>query len=146
MAANGERGRLLFGEVAQLDALEAAVRADEIAQGVVLGRIDEPELLEREQRAIEVVDLLADRDELPVRPVLGDDEAVAVVDEPAIRRHRLDAEAIALRQLAEALVVDDLQLHEPRDEQPRERSSTMIAGRDDPRQEQPLLLPVILEL
>ena len=89
----------------------------EIAQRSVLRRVDEAELLERAQRAIEIVDLLADGDELPVRPVLGDHEAVAVVDEAARRRHRLDAEAIALRQLDEPLVVEDLQLHEPRDEQ-----------------------------
>ena len=123
MPAHGERRRLLLGEVAQLDALEAAVRADEIAEVLVLRRVDEAELLERAQRAIEIVDLLADGDELPVRPVLRDHEAVAVVDEPARRRHRLDAEAIALRQLDEALVVEDLQLHEPRDEQRRQAAA-----------------------
>ena len=124
MPAHGERRRLLLGEVAELHALEAAVRADEIAQrSCARDGSTSAELLERAQRAIEIVDLLADRDELPVRPVLGDHEAVAVVDEPARRRQRLDPEAIALRQLDEPLVVDDLQLHEPRDEQARQAAA-----------------------
>ena len=115
--AHGERRGLLLGEVAQLHALETAMRANEIAEVLVLRRVDEAELLEREQRAVEIVDLLADGDELPVRPVLRDHEAVAVVDEAARRRHRLDAETIALRQLDEVLVVEDLQLHEPPDDE-----------------------------
>jgi hypothetical protein len=53
-------------------------------------------------------------------------------------------EAIALRQLAEALVLDRPADDEPRDEQTREQHDDH-RGRDDPRQEQLLLLPVILE-
>ena len=143
--AHGERCRLLLGEVAQLDALETAVRADEIAEVLVLRRVDEAELFEREQRAVEIVDLLADGDELPVRAVLRNHEAVAVVDEPARRRHRLDAETIALRQLDEVLVVEDLQLHEPPDDQTAQEQHD-DRRRDDARQEQPLLLPMVLQL
>ena len=88
---------------------------------------------------------LADRDKLPVRPVLGNHDAVAVVDQAAIRRHRLDAEPVALRQLAEALEVDDLELHEPGHEDAGQKQHD-DARRDDARQEQALLLPIVLEL
>ncbi len=50
MAAHGERRGLLLGEVAELHALEAAMRAHEVAQRLVLARIDEPERLELLQR------------------------------------------------------------------------------------------------
>ena len=110
----------------------------------VLARIDEPERLELLQRLVETLDFLRDRDELPAREVLRDHDAVAIVDEPARRRQRLEPEAVALRELGEALVVDDLENDEPRDEQPGEEHDD-DRGRDDPGQEQLLLLPVILE-
>src|SRR5437762_14022802 len=45
MAPDRERRGLLLGEVAELHALEAAVRAHEVAQRLVLARVDEAELL-----------------------------------------------------------------------------------------------------
>ena len=144
MPAHGERCGLLLGEVAELHTLEAAMGAHEVAQRLVLARIDEAERLELLQRLVEALDFLRDRDELPAREIVRDHDAVAIVDEPARRRQRLEPEAVALRELGEALVVDDLENDEPRDEQPGEEHDDH-RGRDDPGQEQLLLLPVILE-
>ena len=145
VSAHGKGGGLLFREVAQLHAFEPAVRANQIAERVVLAAIDEPELLERVQCAVEIADLLADGDELPVRPIFGYHDPVAVVDDAARRRQRVDAKAIALRQLAEPFVVQNLKLHEARDQQAGQQQDN-DGGRNDARQEQPLLLPVILQL
>ena len=71
-------------------------------------------------------------------------EPVAVVDDAARRRQRLDLEAVALRKLCVALVLDDLQLDEPPDQEAGQEQHD-DSGRDQARQEQALLLPMVLE-
>ncbi len=143
--AHGEAGGLTLAQVVvQRNALEAAVRAHELRQLVELARLDELERGELREHGVEALDLLGDGDELPGRQILRDDQPVAVVNQPARRRERLDAAAVTLRQLAEALGLEHLELHEAPDEHARQQQDD-DRGRDDARQKQPLLLPVILE-
>ena len=52
--------------------------------------------------------------------------------------------SVAERELREALVLDDLQHDEPRDEHAGQDHHDHCGG-DDPREEQPLFLPVVSE-
>ena len=127
MTAHGERRRLLLGEVAELHALETAVRANEVAQRIVLGWVDEAEPLERDQR----------RSRFSISSAIATSSQFgrfSAITRPLRSKisPRFGGSGSILKRLpcessAEALVVDDLQLHEPRDEQ-TQSSTTMIAA------------------
>ncbi len=142
--AHGEPGRLLVGQVTDHDVLEPPMRAHEASERVLLLGVNEPCACELGQRGVEVRHLLGRDHELPSGKVLGKHVAVSVVDETAGRRERLDAKTIALRQLHEQLVIDDLQLHETIDEDAREQEHD-DRSRNQARQKKALLLPMIFE-
>ena len=76
---------------------------------------------EASQRAVEVFDLLGYELELISRQVLGDDATLPVEDEAAYRWNGLDPHPVALRSFGEVLVLDDLQLHQPRHDEPKQQ-------------------------
>ena len=96
------------------------------------------------QRVVEIVHLLRDQFELVGGQVLGDDAPFAVEDQPADGRHRLDAHAVALGFFGEQRVVDDLQLHQARDDD-GDQQNRDHGGQDDPADEQASLRVVILD-
>jgi hypothetical protein len=71
-------------------------------------------------------------------------QAVAIEDQPAVRRNRLDLDAVALREIREVVVLDDLQPHQARDHR-AERDEHDHRGRDGAALEQPLLGVMILD-
>ena len=110
----------------------------------MLGGIDETEPFQTAQAFFQVRDLLGRDGELPGGKVLCQHRPVTVVDQPSRRWQRLDPEPITLRELREDLVLHDLQLEQPPYQHAREEQDD-YAGGDEPRQEEPLLLPVILQ-
>ena len=109
--------------------LERAPRQDELAHAADVALLDQAETPEPGERVFEVARLLADQLELVGRRVFRDDATGAVVDDAAIRRQRLDAGAIALRQLDVMRVLHDLQPERAADERDRDQ-------RDERRREQ----------
>ena len=109
--------------------LERAARQHELAHARDVARIEQPESRQPAERDLEIAGLLAHDLELVGGRVLGDDAAGAVVDHAAVRRQRLDARAIALRQLDIVRVLDDLEPERAAGKQERD-------DRDDARREQ----------
>ena len=142
---HGERRKLLLGEL-QPDRhhVEAAPRIDRLAQAADLGRGEQPELDELLQRRIEVGRLLAGQLELVGRTVERDCLAVAVVDQPARGRHGLDADAVALRQLAEMVEAQHLQVEQAHDQGAGAERHDQ-GHRDQAPREQTLLGPLVLQ-
>ena len=144
-AVDGEARQLLLGQL-QPDRhrVEAAPRTDQPPHPVeVLGR-EQFEFHEARQGLLDVGRLLADQLELVSRTVEREWLAMAVQDQPAARRQRLDADAVALRQVAEVVVPDHLQVEQPRDECGHQHQDH-DRGREDATAEQALLGPVVLE-
>ena len=96
------------------------------------------------QRVVDVSDLFGNQFQLVGRQVLGQHAALAIEDQPANRRHGLDAVAIALRLLGEQFVVDDLQLHEPRDHTAQQQKRNR-RGHRDARDEQATFGVMVLD-
>ncbi len=106
--------------------------------------IDQPQRSESAERVIEVFDLLGDELELIRRQVFCNDAALAIENQATYRRHRFDADPIALGFLGKQLVIDDLQLNKPRDNDAEQHDGHNRAH-DDPRQEQAALGMMVLD-
>jgi hypothetical protein len=89
-------------------------------------------------------DLLARQLELIRRRVGGERLAVAIQDQSAVRRNRFDLDPVALRQVREVVVLNDLQPHQPRDHR-AERDQHDHRGRDRAPLEQALLGVMVLD-
>ncbi|MNG93566.1 hypothetical protein D3C79_525370 [compost metagenome] len=63
-------------------------------------------------------------------PVVGDDHPVAVEDQPAGRRDRLHMHPVVLRQRRVIVVLDDLQVVQPRDQHANEQHDRHCADHD----------------
>ncbi len=96
-AVHGEARDVFFGHAqAQRHAVERPARADGALHVVEIVARQEPEVHETLERRAHVLHLLGDELELIGGLVARDDFAVAVEDESARSRDRLDAHAIAL--------------------------------------------------
>ena len=145
VAAGGEARQFLVGEL-QLDrhGLEDAPAANVFLQAREVGVVEQPELRQADQRRVDVGDLLARQLQLIRGRVGRERQAVAVEDQPAVRRNRLDLDAVALREIREVVVLNDLQPHQSRDHR-AEREQHDDCGRDRASLEQPLLGVMILD-
>ena len=103
-----------------------------------------PISMSRFERGVDVGHALAHQLELERRAILGEHRAVAIEDEAALRGQRLDAHAVALRELGVIVVAHHLQHHEAADEHDGERDDDEGGGQRA-LLEQPLLGPVILD-
>ncbi len=140
-----EAREFLFGELqADRHGVERAPRHDR-APGThdVFGR-QEPERHESGQRVVDVRRLLAREFQLVRGAVQRERLAPAIEDQAARRRNRLDADAVALRQFAEVLVPDHLQVEEP-GKQRTEQHHQDEHGGDDAPHEHALFGVMILE-
>ena len=63
------------------------------------------------QRVVEIRYLFRYQFQLICRQILGEDASLAVKNETAGRRQRLDANTVAVRFFGEQFVLDHLQLH-----------------------------------
>ena len=144
-AVHGEGGDFLVVEPQPYrHAVEAAVGHHELARVVdVLGG-DQPDRGEPLERVGEVGHFLANQLELVRRAVLGDHGAVAIDDQAARRRQRLDAHPVALREIGVVIVPHDLQRDEPREQQHGQRRDD-CASRKGALLEEALLLPLVLD-
>ena len=144
-AMHGEARDFLVGE-AQPDrhALEAAARAHQLARFVEIVGRQHADLDEALERGVDVGHALAHQFELEGGAVLRQHRAIAIEDQAALRGQRLDAHAIALRQLGVVVVAHHLQHHQPADQHQRQRDDDE-RGRQRAALEQPLLAPVILD-
>ena len=124
--------------------LERAPRQHQLAHAARIVRLEQPEALEPREREVEVAGLLAHEFQLVGRRVLGDDPAGAVEDQSAIGRQRLDARAVALRQLEVMLVLQHLQPESAPGQQQHERHDD-AGGEHRALQEDPLLEGVVLD-
>ena len=148
-AVHGEARHLLLVHL-KLDrnALVHLVREDGAPHGAHLLRAQHPDADELRERGIHrlvVPDLLAHQLEVEGRRIVGEHQAVAIEDQPAARRNRLGADAVALRQLRVVLVLQDLQIEQPPcDGEQQNRGEH--AGDDAADREQPVLGERILDL
>ena len=111
MTIDGEARHLVLGQAqAHRYALEAtlALHALGDAAAILVGDLDE--LAELAEQRAEIVDLLGHDLEDVCRRIHRERDAVAIVDEAAGRRQRHDLDPIVLRQRAEVLELDHLQL------------------------------------
>ena len=142
---HGEAREFLLGQL-QPDrhGVERAPREDRLPEALDAPRRQQLQRDQPREGVLEVRDLLADELELVGRAVQRQRLAVAVEDQPARRRHRVDADPVALGQLAEVIVADDLQVEQPR-AQHAEQQEDDERRRDDAAAEHALLGDVILE-
>ena len=75
---------------------------------------------------------------------MGENIAVTIENQAAYWWNRFEAYSVALRQVGEMLVLDNLQMSEPESNQHGQRQY-YHGGRDRSRQEQAFFCPVILE-
>ncbi len=108
-----------------------------------LGR-QQLELDESRESVVDVRRLLAHDLELVRGPVQRERVAVAIVDQAARRRDRVDADAVALREVAEVVVPHDLQVDEAGAERTEQHHDPQ-RGREHAPAEQALLGVVVLE-
>ncbi len=144
-AVDREACEFLLGEL-QLDrhGLETAARVDRAPGALHLAGVEQADLDQLGERRIHVRRLLADQLELVGGPVECERHTVAVEDQAARRRDRVDADAVALREVAEVVVLDDLQEEQPGAER-REAGEHHESRGDHAPAEQALFGPVILE-
>ncbi|GBF31142.1 hypothetical protein MnTg04_01096 [bacterium MnTg04] len=102
--------------------------------------IDQLQFAKPVQGSVEIGYLLRYQHHLVDRQVLRHHDAVAVEDDAAGRRQRLDPDSVAVRQVGVALIFDDLQVDKTAGQQAGQQDQ---AGErpDDPVIEQPLLGP-----
>ena len=130
VAVHGVARDFLVVELQQeRDSLERAAGQHELAHAADVARLEQAESRQPRERVLEVTRLFADQLELVGGRVLGDHAPGAVEDDAAIRRQRLDAGAIALRQLDVVRVLHDLQPERAADQRDRDQG-------DDRRSEQ----------
>ena len=142
---HGEASQLLLAHLqADRHDVETAPRIDRLAQAVDVRRGQKSEIGEPRQGRVEIRGLLADDLELVGGPVERDGLAVAVVDQAARRGHRVDADAIALRELAEVIESQYLEVEEPHYQCDGAERHDQRHG-DQPPPEQPLLGPLVLQ-
>ena len=145
LGRNAEAGELLLGQLqADRHGFEAAPVAHGFQRALVVVGLEQLHGHESAQRVLEVRHLFADQLELVGGAVERQRVAVAVEDQAPAGRQRLDADAIALREVAEVLVPDDLQVQEAREER-GEADEDHRSGGDDAPAEQALFGPVILQ-
>src|SRR6185369_1905187 len=146
LIATGRKARQLLFRELQLDrhGFEDAPAANVLLQAREVGVVQQSELREADQRRVDIGDLFARQFELIRRRVGRERQAVAIEDQPAIRRNRLDLDAVALREIREVVVLNDLQPHQARDHRP-ERDEHDHRGRDGAALEQPLLGVMIFD-
>src|SRR4029078_160679 len=102
VATCGEARQLLVRQL-QLHGhgFEAAPAANVFLQAREVGVVEQAELRQAEQRGVDVGDLLTRQLQL-VRGCVGRQrQAVAIEDQPAIGRDRLNLDTVALRQVRE---------------------------------------------
>ncbi len=114
-AVGGEARDILVGQArADRNRVEALGLLEQLLEPTAVARLDVHHLRQFVDRLLEVLDL--GRGDLQrVRGVVaGDDRAVAVLDQPAVRRDRQDGDPVRLGLFAVGLVLDDLQPREAR--------------------------------
>ncbi len=137
MAVHRQAGHLVFAEArSERNALERAVRALCILKLLDILFADAHDLAEALQRCVHVLDLLRDQLKVVGGTVLGQNHAVAVVDQAPVRRQRHQAHPVFLRQAREMRIFDDLQPAQPH-QQGRDQQETEDAGDNGTRLEQP---------
>ena len=98
-------------------AVERASRAHGAFRIVHIIRIEQPDTDKALQCGVEIRHLLGHEFELIGGLVLRENQPLPVVDDAARRGQRLDAYAIALRQVGVVVITYDLQPHQTTDEQ-----------------------------
>ncbi len=122
VAVHGVAGDFLVVELQQeRDRLERAPRKHQLAHAADVSRLEQPEAHQACERVLEFSRLLADQLELVGGRVLGDHAPGAVEDDAPVRRQRLDAGAVALRQLDVVRVLHDLQPEGTADQRDRDQ-------------------------
>ena len=124
--------------------LETAPRLDRAQHAVVVLGRHQAEADQSVQRVRKIRCQLAGHLQLVRRAIERERHAIAVENQPAARRHRVDADPVALRKIAEVVVLDDLQVHEPREERAEADEDHRRGGEDTPA-EQALFGPVVLQ-
>ena len=147
-AVHGEQRHFLVGEL-ELDrhALVDVVRHDvalDAGDVVLVQQADRHETRETGIHLLPGADLLAHEFELIGRLVVGEHDAVAVENEPAARRDRLDAHAIALRKLGVIVVAQDLQIEQACGDGQQERGDDR-SGDDAADREDASFAPMVLD-
>lgn len=82
------------------------------------------------QYCLPITGTLASHRQAETRPVVGNDHAVAVEDQPAGRRDRLHMHPVVLRQRRVIVVLDDLQVVKPRNQHANEQDDRHRADHD----------------
>ena len=127
----------------QRDGLEAGTAAAQFHIARNICGIDELQGREAMQGIVNVVDELGNEFELVGRQVFGNDAPFPVEDQPADRRRRYDAHAVALRLFGKQLVIDDLQLHQSCDDEAEQQQRDDGCEDDAPQEQAPLRMDVL---
>ncbi len=145
LTSDGEAGHFLLVELkTQRYRLEAALAAQQLSDARVVLFAHEAELAQPLERRRDVRDLLGGQLQLVGRQVFRQHDAVAIEDQPAGRRHRLDADPVAAGQVGEMLVLEHLQVDQPADQQ-QQQAGNDHGGGDRAGEESAPLGPVILD-
>ena len=118
--------------------LESWATLDEVTQPVDVLFGNESQARKAQQRIVEVIHLFRNQLELVGRKVFGQYTPLAIKDQPPDWRHGLDTVVVSLRLGSEDFVVDDLQLHQARDNQPQHQAADN-RGQNDPADKEPSL-------
>ena len=122
MAIDRQAGDLRFVEVAhqqrRLEGSLTLARANPEGLGLLLGKLQQ--LDQQGQGGVQIVDPLAHQGQVVGGPVLGQQLAVAIVDQAAGRWQRLHPHPVLLGARAVDLVLHHLQVEEPPAQQPRQ--------------------------
>ncbi len=124
--------------------VEAAARENHVPGVLDLLGVDQAEGGQPPQRVVEVRDLFADQLELVGGLVVGEDLAVAVQDQAAAGRNRVEAHAVALRQFDVVVVPPDLQEHQTADQR-QHQCADHDHGPERALREDALLVPAVLD-
>mmetsp|Transcript_37511 Transcript_37511/g.87367 ORF Transcript_37511/g.87367 Transcript_37511/m.87367 type:complete len:447 (+) Transcript_37511:3636-4976(+) len=116
---------------------------EQALEAALVARLDLDDLAERLDGAVQVDDLLGVDLERVGRVVAGQHDTVAVLDQAAVGHDGHDGDAVGLRALGEAVVLDDLQPHQPRHQQPEAEQHERARGQHAQPEARQLLVEVL---